>query len=162
GGGAGRLDLAVREHAQQLPLHAERQLADLVQEDRPAVRRLEQALAVAVRAGERAAEVPEELALEQRRRERRAVADHERANLQRRQVVQRAGDELLARPALAGDERRRGVAREALDEREHAEHLLRARDDALERDAALEPLLEDARPMLELALLERRLQHACE
>src|SRR4030095_15725073 len=71
-----------------------------------------------------------------------------------------ARDELLARAALARDERRRWVARQALDEGEDAEHRLRARDDALERDAALEALLEDARAMLQLALLERRLEHA--
>ena len=43
-GRADALDLAVLEHAQQLHLHAERQLADLVEEDRAAVGRLEEPL----------------------------------------------------------------------------------------------------------------------
>src|SRR5207244_7919542 len=115
---ADALDLAVLEHAQQLHLYAERQLADLVQEDGAAVRRLEEALAVAVGAGEGAAHVPEELALEQRRRERRAVADDEGLVAQRREVVQRTRDQLLARAALAGDERGGGIAGEPLDEGE--------------------------------------------
>src|SRR5262249_13624506 len=143
-------------------LHAERQLPDLVEEDGAAVRRLEQALAVAVGAGERAADVAEELALEERRRERRAVADDERTVVERREVVHRARDELLARAALARDQRRRGVAREALDEREGLEHALRPRDHALERDDALEALLEDAGALLEVALLQHRLQHTLE
>ena len=58
-------DLAVLEHAQQLGLGARRQLADFVEEQRPAVRILEEAGALAYRARERAARVTEELRLEQ-------------------------------------------------------------------------------------------------
>ena len=57
-------DLALLEHAQQLGLDAERQLADLVEEDGAAVRRLEEALAVAIGAGEGAAHVAEQLGLD--------------------------------------------------------------------------------------------------
>src|SRR6185369_16500066 len=106
-GRADALDLAILEHAEQLHLDAERQLADLVQEDRAAVRRLEEPLAITVGARERAANVAEELALEERRRERRTVADDERPVVERREVVNRAGDQLLAGAALARDERRR-------------------------------------------------------
>ena len=161
-GGADPLDLAVLEHAQQLHLDAERQLADLVEEDGAAVRRLEQPLAVAVGAGEGAAHVAEELALEERRCERGAVADDERPVAERREPVERARHELLARAALAGHKRGGGVAGEALDEGEHLEHALRARDDPFERHAALQALFEDPRAVLEVAFLEDRLQHPFE
>ena len=55
------------------------------------------------RAGERALLVAEELALEQRGRERRAVDAHERP-LAARQLVQRLGQHLLADAGLAEDE----------------------------------------------------------
>ena len=58
-------DLALLQHAQQLGLQLERQLADLVEEQRAAVGLLEQAArARAVGAGERAAHVAEQLALD--------------------------------------------------------------------------------------------------
>ena len=59
-------ELARLEHAQQLRLHVEGQLADLVEEQRAAVGVLERALARRDGAGERAALVPEELALDER------------------------------------------------------------------------------------------------
>src|SRR5438093_10265043 len=161
-GGADTLDLAVLEHAQQLHLHPERQLADLVEEDGAAVCRLEEPLAVAVGAGEGPTQVPEELALEERGRERGAVAHDERAVAERREAMQRAGHQLLARAALAGHERRRGVAGQTLDEGEDLEHALRAGDDALERDTALQALLQDAGAVLEVALLEDALEHTLE
>ena len=54
----------------------ERELADLVEEHSAAVRGLEGAHAVAIRARERAAHVTEELALDERRADRAAV-DHD-------------------------------------------------------------------------------------
>src|SRR4029079_16845351 len=53
------------EHAEQLHLHAERDLADLVQKDCPLVRELESPQAPLGRAGERALFVTEQLALEE-------------------------------------------------------------------------------------------------
>ena len=55
-------DLAAIEHAQQLRLEVERELADLVEEQRAAVRGLDQALLVAGGAGEAALRVAEQLA----------------------------------------------------------------------------------------------------
>ena len=72
------LELAFLQHAQQLGLHVGGQVADLVEEQRAAVGQLEAALARRHRAGERAALVPEQLALDQRRRQRGAVHAHER------------------------------------------------------------------------------------
>src|SRR5439155_69123 len=48
------------------------------------------------------------------------------------------------------------------DEGEDLEHALRAGDDALERDTALQALLQDAGAVLELALLEDGLEHTLE
>ena len=88
------------------------------------MRGLEEALAIAVGTREGAARVTEELALEERRCERRAVADDQLPVAQRRELVQRARHELLAGPALAGHERGGRVASEPLDEGKHAQHLL--------------------------------------
>jgi hypothetical protein len=62
---------------QELRLHLERHVPDLVEEHRPTVRGDEVAVAVGDGAGERAARVPEELALEQMRRHRGAVLGEE-------------------------------------------------------------------------------------
>ena len=73
------LELAFLQDPQQLGLQFQRQIADLVEEQRPAVRQLEPALPRRDGAGERAALVAEQLAFDQRRRQRRAVdADQRR------------------------------------------------------------------------------------
>ena len=72
-------DDALLERAQQLDLEVQRELADLVEEERPPVRRLELARTRGDRPGERAAHVPEELALDEVLRDRAAVDDDERA-----------------------------------------------------------------------------------
>src|SRR5262249_18390077 len=63
--GADALHHAVLQHAQQLRLERERGLADLVEEQRASVGELELAFALGDRAGERAARVAEQLALQQ-------------------------------------------------------------------------------------------------
>ena len=78
-GAANRPELALLQHPQQLGLQPQRHLADLVEQDRAAVRQLEQALAPGARAGERAALVAEELGLQELGRNRRAVDLDERA-----------------------------------------------------------------------------------
>ena len=88
-------------------------------------------------------DVPEELALDQLTRNRRAVHLDERLRRARRQPVQRARDELLARSVLAGDQharRRCGHALDLLDERANREGLaddLVARLDARAEAAVL-------------------------
>ena len=71
-------DLPLLEHAEQLHLRLEREIADLVEEERPAVRSLEPARLARERARERALLVTEQLALEERRRQRAAVDGDER------------------------------------------------------------------------------------
>ena len=82
-------------------------------------RRARTGLRAARGAGERPPLVPEELALEERLRERRAVHRHERALRARAVVVERARDHLLARAALAPEEHRRAARRDARDDVEH-------------------------------------------
>ena len=71
-------DLALLQRAQELRLQGERQLADLVEEERPGVRGFESSGARAVGAGEGAALDAEELGLDQPLRNRRAVDRDER------------------------------------------------------------------------------------
>src|SRR5262245_12189734 len=71
------LDLTLLEHAQQLDLDVGRQIADFVEEDRGAIGQLEAPDLPRQRAGEGALLATEQLALDQRRRDGRAVdADH--------------------------------------------------------------------------------------
>ena len=93
----------------------ERDLADLVEEERAAVGELEAADAVLDRTGERAAHVAEELALEQLARDRAAVDAHERTVLARAAGVHGVGDELLADARLAQHEHARVGRRHRLD-----------------------------------------------
>ena len=112
GMGADRAHRALLDRAQQLDLHRQRQLADLVEEQGAAVGRLEQAFLVGAGAGEAALAVAEELALHQLGRDRAAVDRHERPGRARAQAVDVARDDLLAGARFAVDEHRRLVARE--------------------------------------------------
>ena len=98
--------LAVLEHAQQLGLERDRHLGDLVEEERPAVRHLEAALALPDGAGERALLVAEDLALHQLGRDRGAVDGVKRRRGSPRQRVDGVGGDFLAGAALAGDQHR--------------------------------------------------------
>jgi hypothetical protein len=120
---------ALLEDLQQLGLHGERQEPDLVQEDRAAVRRLEQSGLGLAGIGERAALEAEELGLQQRLGNRAAVDVHERTGGPRATAVDRRGQEPLARPRLAENEDRRkpprgsgGGAQQASDLLPHRHH----------------------------------------
>src|SRR5205823_5076772 len=90
------LELPLLEHPQQLRLQLERDVADLVEEERPAVGQLETADPLRDGPGESAALVAEELALEQARRDGGAVDLDERPPSAPAQVVNGTGDQLLA------------------------------------------------------------------
>src|SRR4029079_19256554 len=77
-GAADAAELTLLEHAQELHLELDRHVADLVQEEGAAGGGLEAAGAALGRAGERAALVAEELALEQVARDGGAVERDER------------------------------------------------------------------------------------
>ena len=108
---ADRAQRACLEHAQQLRLQRERHLADLVEQQRAAIGRGEQAGVIVGRAGERALDVAEQLALEQLLGQRRAVERDERLLRARARAVDRARDRALAGAGLAGDQH--GHARRA-------------------------------------------------
>src|SRR4030095_8411013 len=101
---ADRAVLAVLEDAQELGLHGDRHVPDLVEEERPAVGHLVEALLVAVRARECALDVTEELALDERVGNRGAVLREEHACSPRGVEVQGPRDELLSGAALALDQ----------------------------------------------------------
>src|SRR5262249_43389625 len=115
-------DLARLDDAQKLGLQIERELADLVEEDGAGARPLERPLVLVHRAGEGAALMTEELALDERRRNGAAVDDLERAGGALARGVDRAGEDILARSGLAG-KKDRGVARgDALEQSEEPPH----------------------------------------
>ena len=112
------LDLAFLEHSEQLGLELERQLPDLVEQNRPAVGQLEASDLRRVRAGERAALASEELALHEVGRQRRAVDDDERTGAPRAAPVDGAGEQFLAGAGLSRQEHR-GIGRRHLVDAEH-------------------------------------------
>ncbi len=116
-------DLAVFQHAQQLGLQRQRHVADFVEEQGAAVGIFETALAHLVGAGEGAGLVAEQLVVEQALVQGGAVQGGERLVLARAVVVQRLGDQLLARAVFAEDQHGgvgRGGRAEALQDLLHA------------------------------------------
>ena len=87
---------AFLEEPQQLHLHGQRHLADLVEEQGATICCLDQPRLVAVCAGEAAAHMAKKLALEQLGRQRAAMNRHERSVRSAATCMQRAGDEFLA------------------------------------------------------------------
>jgi serine/threonine protein kinase len=98
---ADALDHAILDHAQQPRLQIERQLSDLVEEHGATRGALDRTDANVRRTGERALLVAEQLALDQRRRNRTAVDDDERRAPARSRLVNRLGEQRLARSGLA-------------------------------------------------------------
>ena len=128
------LDKAVLQHPQEADLRFERQFADFVQKQRAHVGPLEPALASLGRAGETAPFVAEKLRIDQLAWNRAAVDAKERPAVAVAAVVDRAGDQLLARTRLAQDQHRHvGPA----DHFDALHHLLQAGLFADDRLAAL-------------------------
>ena len=94
-------------------------LADLIEENRAAVRLLESADPAFVRAGKRAALVTEQFAFEQLRRKRRAMHRDEFRLVPPAQIVNRVRGQLLARAAFAFDQDVRRRGRDLPDRVEH-------------------------------------------
>jgi len=132
---ADALETPILEHAKNLDLDVLVDLAYLVEEQGAFVSQLETALLARLRPRERTLLVPEQLALQERLGERRAVYLYERLVRPRRQVVYRVGDELLADARLPGDEHAGLRRRDAADEIEYAADGRRLPDDG--RRAAL-------------------------
>src|SRR5262249_16189989 len=129
---ADTLEHAFLQAAEQLRLTVRRHLADLIEEQRAAIGELHQPLLPPARVGEGAFLVAEQLALEERLRDRRAVDFHERAVAARALVVQTFRDELLAGSALAMNEDRvRLAARELADDLAQAPRGIRFADELI-------------------------------
>src|SRR5262249_60159836 len=95
-GAANPLEPLLFERAQDLRLEGERQIADLVEEERAAVRQLEFAGLAVLRAGEGALLVAEQFRLEQRLGDRRTVDGDKRPVGARAERVQRAREQFLS------------------------------------------------------------------
>src|SRR5260370_39875877 len=94
-------NLAILLHSQELDLDGRRDLPDLVEQERSALRSFEQALVVAVGAGKGAFDMAEQLALKELFGQRPAVHGDERPRRSRGARVDEARDALLAGTALA-------------------------------------------------------------
>ena len=99
-------ELARLDHAQQRRLQVARQVTDLVEEQHPLVRLLEQAATALVRTGERAGLVTEQLAGQGARRDVRQAAHHQRSVSPSSHAMDVSGHHLLARARLAKDQDR--------------------------------------------------------
>ena len=101
------LDLPLLEHAQQLDLNVGRQVADLVEKDRRVIGQLEPPDLPRQGAGKGALLPAEQLALDERARDRRAVDAHHDATAPRAQLVNLRRDEFLSGARFAEQQHRR-------------------------------------------------------
>ena len=115
-------DGAALDRAEQLRLQLQRELADLVDQERAAVGALEDALAHRHRAGERPLLVPEQLRLDQVGRDGGAVEDDEGAIATPALLVERLGELLLAGARLPFQDHRDVGHGEAGEERIETTH----------------------------------------
>ena len=113
--GADALNFAGLQEPQQQALHAQRHLANFIEEDRAHVRRLELAGLVAIGAGEAALHVAKELRLQQRFGQAGAIDRRKHHGGPRAAVMNAARYNFLADAALAGDENLRVAPRDAID-----------------------------------------------
>ncbi len=121
------------EKPEQLGLQGRHHLADFVEKHRAAVGRFEQPALLAIRAGEGAALVPEQLALEQVLGQRRAGDVHERLGRAVAAEVNHLRREILAGAALPCQEHGRGGAGgNLLEQRPDVHHRVAVADDAVE------------------------------
>ena len=118
------------QHAQNFRLRSGRHVADFVQKNRAFAALLEFADALHCGAGERAAFMAEEFALEQLFGNRGAIDRKKRLLAAVAVMINRAGDEFLAGAAFTGDERGGVAGGHLADELENLLHRLTAADDA--------------------------------
>ena len=127
---ADALERAALQYAQDFRLRRGRHVADFIEENRALVALLEFADALHGGAGERAAFMAEEFALEQLFGNRGAIDRQKRLRAAVAVMINRAGDKFLAGAALTGDERGGIRRRHLADELEDLLHRLAAADDA--------------------------------
>jgi hypothetical protein len=132
-GSAHAFECLLLEHAQDLRLNAERDVADFVEQDGAAVGSLDHAELARHRAGERAALVAEQLALEQRLGNRGAIDHHHRTVEAPAVMAHRLRDQLLAGAGFAADQHGGVGRRHAPDGAEQLLHRRAAADDQVVR-----------------------------
>src|SRR5262249_27899517 len=116
--GSDPLERPLLQYTQQLCLQLRREIADLVEEQRAPMRQLETALAQRHRAGERAAFVTEQLALDECRRQCCAVHDDEHRRPSLASTMDRPCKQLLPRTGLTEQQHRAVRRRDPLDARQ--------------------------------------------
>src|SRR6185503_2852453 len=129
---------ALLEHAQELRLRRRGELAYLVEKQRAACRKLEPTTLQLVRTGEGTALVAEQLGLDQGFRQRRTVERDEWSLGSRTRVMDRPGQNLLAGPALAGEQDCRASGRHLSGIFESCDELRRPPDDGVEPESVVE------------------------
>ena len=160
-GAADRPELTLLQDAQQLGLQRRLHLANLVEEQRAAVRELDQADLVGDGARERALAMAEQLALEQIGGDGGAVQADERLAGALAVLVDRLGDQLLAGAVLADDEHVRVSRRHHAHQAEQLLHHVALRDEpgegrrALERGLQPAVLLDEGDPLADLVQQRR-------
>ena len=122
-------DCVLLQHAKQLHLQSHGHVAHFIEQERAAVGGLENPFLRAGRARNRAFLVPEQLRLQQILRHGAAVDAGERLVSARARLVDGAREDLLAGPALAGDQHPRVGARDHVGLGELVLHQLVAGDD---------------------------------
>src|SRR5262245_27431804 len=127
------LERLLLQYPQDLRLGRQRHVADLVKKQGAAVGLLEPADAAALRPGEGALLVAEQLALQQRLRDGGAVQGQKRRLGPRAVLVDGPGHQLLARAALAGDQHRERLVGDAADGLVHLLHGRARTDDGFAR-----------------------------
>ena len=100
------LKLFLLKHTQQLRLRLDMHIANLVQKQRPPIRKLKLALSPCSRPGKRASLMPEQLALDQLCRQRRRIHRNKRPRLSSALLVNRPRDQFLSRTALPANQNR--------------------------------------------------------
>ena len=119
---ANSLDFAFFEHAQQLRLHGDGHIANLVEKERAAFGLFEFALMARSRACERAFLVPEQFRFDELRRNRRAIQGDKSILAPLRFFMNRPGDQLFPRPGLSENADACFAGGDALDLREKRFH----------------------------------------
>ncbi len=160
----------VLQEAQQLDLHAQGHVTDLVQEHRAALGGGDTAGVVAHGVGEGARLVAEQLGFEQGFGQRSAVDGDERMAVTRTEVVNGAGQQRLARARLAVDQHAAFAAGDGGQNIEDVRHVRIVRHDTRKRMTVLrrrQQLLDprqiakrrDAADDLAVVIMEKRTRH---
>ena len=135
------LEGALLDDTQELHLHRQRHVADLVEEYGAALCQLEAPLPRADRPGERTLFVAEQLAFEQISGYGSAIDRHERLGAPVRIVVDVSGDDLLAGTGFPEDEHRRLRRSDLIDHLPHPHDRAAVADEASEKLGVLRTFL---------------------